>query len=96
MTVTCQVLWENLECSRGSQWCRQLLSSLIVLLFILIGTLIISATTIAKPYVEQALTLDSFTPLTGSRYWLHVCLPHDCQLAIMCLYHDCYTVVTRL
>lgn len=51
-----QVLWENLQFSRNSQWCRQLLSSLIVFIFIGIGTVIISATTIAKPYVEVAIS----------------------------------------
>ena len=50
-----QILWENLQFSRVSQILRQLASTIIVLLMILIGSAIISTVNIAKPYVEIAI-----------------------------------------
>ena len=50
-----QVLWENLQVSRLSRVLRQLASTAIVLMMILIGSAIISAANIAKPYLEIAI-----------------------------------------
>ena len=64
-----QVLWDNLQFSRCSQWLRQLLSTAVVLVFIIIGCGIISAANIAKPYIEIAVLCErAATNHTGLNY----------------------------